>query len=561
MTRLKTNLQNLFDSDQKNQKPLIQAIQQDINIINKITFILQSATQEFMLFIIIQACIRSIITQKVIYLFFEQQIKMKIFKILKSMDVFGAALFQRVDQNAQIYKSIFGGVISLLIFSSSLAYTIWEFYKWNTYQLNPKISTFLYASDFSLLDQNYGIVKINYWKDNIDTIDPFENRILIPLISYTENYIVVDTQVLKFSNETSYNGNQFLIPQMKLGFSQINGSLMTTSEMYIYFVKCSEELLNENEKCASQEIIDDFFKQPLNTIVMQIHYNQLNSKDASIEQSVQEFLIQVEQENCYTLNTYLQTTHYEVRNQFLFGEPYYYEFVNGVQIQPQTNSLHYCKQAFGYETYSVIYIEMKGNQFKTILEYPNIADILANIGSIVSVLFMVRFIIIQLNSYFLHQQVISDLISFYYPQFQHIKIFKNWRFQIIKVQLKNEQIDIREYEQFYRNIKGQMELKMTLLNILYEISRLYFLIRSIKIREEIERSHQIGISLSSIYQQNNEIESSPKSTPRKSEQLLLNNLDVNILSLTQRKHQRLESIENEIPIEQNDFYSVNSIYS
>ncbi|CAD8074283.1 unnamed protein product [Paramecium primaurelia] len=486
---------------------------------------------------------------------------MKIFKILKSMDVFGAALFQRVDQNAQIYKSIFGGVISLLIFSSSLAYTIWEFYKWNTYQLNPKISTFLYASDFSLLDQNYGILKINYWKDNIDTIDPFENRILIPLISYTENYVVVDTQVLKFSNETSYNGNQFLIPQMKLGFSQINGSLMTTSEMYIYFVKCSEELLNENEKCASQEIIDDFFKQPLNTIVMQIHYNQLNSKDASIEQSVQEFLIQVEQENCYTLNTYLQTTNYEVRNQFLFGEPYYYEFVNGVQIQPQTNSLNYCKQAFGYETYSVIYIEMKGNQFKTILEYPNIADILANIGSIVSVLYMVRFIIIQLNSYFLHQQVISDLISFYYPQFQNIKIFRNWRFQIIKVQLKNEQIDIREYESFYRNIKSQMELKMTLLNILYEISRLYFLIRSIKIREEIERSHQIGISLSSIFQQNNEIESTPKSTPRKSEQLLLNNLDVNILSLTQRKLQRLESIENEIPIEQNDFYSVNSIYS
>ncbi|CAD8179054.1 unnamed protein product [Paramecium octaurelia] len=486
---------------------------------------------------------------------------MKIFKILKQMDVFGAPLFQRVDQNAQIYKSIFGGVISLLIFSSSLAYAIWEFYKWNTYQLNPKVSTFLYASDFSLLDQNYGIIKINYWKDHNDKIDPFESKILIPLISYTENYVVVDTEVLKFSNETSYNGNQFLIPQMKLGFSQINGSLMTTSEMYIYFVKCSEELLNENEKCASQEIIDDFFKQPLNTIVMQIHYNQLNSKNLSIEQSVQEFLIQIEQENCYTLNTYLQTTNYEVRDQFLFGEPHHYEFVNGVQIQPQTNSVPYCRQAFGYDTYSVVYIEMRGNQYKTILEYPNIADILANIGSIVSVLFMARILITQLNSYFLHQQVIHNLISFYYPQFQNIKIFKNWKQQIIKVQLKNEQIDPREFEHFYRHIKSQMELKMTLLNILYEISRLYFLIRSIKVREEIDRCHSIGISLSSICQQNHEIESTPKSTSRKSEWLLLNNLDVNILSLTQRTHQRLESIENEIPIEQNDYYSLNTIYS
>ncbi|CAK92389.1 unnamed protein product (macronuclear) [Paramecium tetraurelia] len=486
---------------------------------------------------------------------------MKIFNILKQLDLFGAQLFQRVDQDSQIYKSIFGGIISLLIFSSSLAYAFWEFYRWNTYQLNPKISTSLYASDFSLLDQNYGIIKINYWKDNIDAIDPFEKRILIPMISYTENYIVVDTQILKFSNETSYNGNQFLIPQMKLGFSQINGSLMTTSEMYIYFVKCSEELLSEDEKCASQDIIDDFFKQPLNTIVMQIHYNQLNSKDASIQQSVQEFLIQVEKESCYTLNTYLQTTYYDVRNSFLFGQPNYYEFVNGVQIQPQTNSVSYCKQAFGYETYSVIYIQMKGNQVKTILEYPTVGDILANIGSIVSVLFMARFIINSMNSYFLHQQVIRDLISFYYPQFQDIKIIRNWKFQIKKVQLKNEVIDSKEFQEFYRNIKSQMELKMTLSNIIYEISRLYLLVRSNKLREEIERCHQIGISFNSIYLQSNELETSLKSTARKSEWLYLNNQDVNLLSLSRRKQQRLDSIDNEIPIEENDFYGLNKVYS
>ncbi|CAD8182781.1 unnamed protein product [Paramecium octaurelia] len=65
-------------------------------------------------------------------------------------------------------------------------------------------------------------------------------------------------------------------------------------------------------------IIDEFFKQPLNTIVMQIHYNQLNSQDASIQQSIQEFLIQVENQSCYTLNNSLQTTYYDVRNSFLF---------------------------------------------------------------------------------------------------------------------------------------------------------------------------------------------------------------------------------------------------
>ena len=58
---------------------------------------------------------------------------------------------------------------------------------------------------------------------------------------------------------------------------------------------------------------------------------------------------------------------------------------------------------------------MKGNQVKTVLEYPNAGDLLANIGSIVSVLFMVRHIIVFFNSYFLNEKIVHDMISYYYP--------------------------------------------------------------------------------------------------------------------------------------------------
>lgn len=53
------------------------------------------------------------------------------------------------------------------------------------------------------------------------------------MITYTENYTFSESIVLKLSNETSYDGNKFIIPKMKLGFSNIDGILMTTSEMYI----------------------------------------------------------------------------------------------------------------------------------------------------------------------------------------------------------------------------------------------------------------------------------------------------------------------------------------
>lgn len=42
---------------------------------------------------------------------------------------------------------------------------------------------------------------------------------------------------------------------------------------------------------------------------------------------------------------------------------------------------------------------MNGNQMKTIFEYPRIGDILANIGSIISLLFMSKYVIIILNQY------------------------------------------------------------------------------------------------------------------------------------------------------------------
>ncbi|CAD8116263.1 unnamed protein product [Paramecium primaurelia] len=499
---------------------------------------------------------------------------MKILKFIKEMDVFGALLFQKVDQTSQIHKSVLGGFISILLFSSSLAYTIFEFYQWNTYQLSPKISTSNYASDFELLDLKYDIVKFHFWKDQRSTIDPFENKILIPMISYTQNYTIVETHVLNLSNETSYQGNYYIIPEMRIGFTNIKGQIRTTSEMFIFFVKCQQELLKENEQCASQEMVDQFFSQPLNTISIQLHYKQIDSKDASISQSIQELLIQVERESCYTLNTYLQTNRYQVKNSFLFGQAQQYEFVNGVEIQPQTNSLSYCQQAFGYETYAIFFIEMNGNQIKTIIEYPNLGDVLANIGSIIQVLFMTRFIIIQINSYLQHQQVIHQLISFYYPQFSNIKIFKNWRGRICKVCLKNQELDIQEFLLFYNNITKQMEQKLTLMNILYEISRLYLLIRSIKSRDEINRCHQIGIPLKLRNQSiNNELDyspgfvfrnqgcitTSPTSSKAKIESLSLNSFDVNILSLNKSKQQRQDNLTEELSFEEHRFYDLNKI--
>ncbi|CAD8064388.1 unnamed protein product [Paramecium sonneborni] len=476
---------------------------------------------------------------------------------LRSIDFFGAPLVQHIDRDQSIYKSIFGGIMTLLICSASLSYAIWVIYQWQTNQYSPKISSSAFVSNFELLDLNYDVIKFYYWRSDEGMIDPFEQKVLLPLLTYAENYTLRDKQVLEISNQTTPFGSRYIIPKMKIGQTNFNGILMTTTEMYIQIVKCSPELLKEGEQCASEEITNQFYSQQLNTIVAELQYKQLDSKDGSITSSVQELLIQLEESNCYTLNTYIQSNFYEVKNSLLFGSPEYFEFVNGALIQPQTNSVQYCKQAFGDETYALLYVGIKGNQVKTIFEYPNAGDLLANVGSIISVLFLFRHVILFLNSYFLNEKIIHDVISFYYPQFSQIKIYKNWKRDITKVVLHNQQLELKKYLEFYQNIKQTIKHKLTFINIFYEISRLYILIRANKFQDEIKKCHSVGLKLE--YLKLSTIVIDPfSSSSREIDEQILNDEDIGILSLQERQNQS----NFKIPVKEADsmnFYDINKI--
>ncbi|CAD8182559.1 unnamed protein product [Paramecium octaurelia] len=455
----------------------------------------------------------------------------------KSIDFFGATFNQNIDKKQQSFKSVFGGIMTLFIFSASLAYAVYVFYKWQTNQYSPKITTFVNTSSFELLDLDYDIIKLSYSEYKAGLIDPFEEKVLIPLLIYTENFEYGTPTVLTLSNQTSYYGNKYLIPKMQLGFSYVNGNLMTTSEMYVQIVKCTPDLLEEGESCASEETTKKFFNQPLNYIILQVKGKQLNSKDGSVQTSIQEFYIQIEETTCYTFNIFLQSNFYEVNDSLLFGQSKQNEFINGALIQSQSNSAQYCYQAYGNITYASFYIAMKGDQIKTIYEYPSAGDLLANIGSIVSVLFMARFMIFFLNDYYLNEKIINDLIAFYYPQFHQVRFKRNWRRQITQVKFRNQKIDVDKFKSFYEKVKSKMEQKLTFENLIYEISRIYILIRANMTREEIKRSHLVGLRLDYLKEipKNLTSECEGDIAQHENDVRLLNDDDIALLSLYENK--------------------------
>lgn len=50
------------------------------------------------------------------------------------------------------------------------------------------------------------------------------------------------------------------------------------------------------------------------------------------------------------------------------------------------------------------------------MAYPKISEILAQIGSIVSLLFMIKYIIIQINHWSLRKETLNFFIQQYYPE-------------------------------------------------------------------------------------------------------------------------------------------------
>ncbi|CAD8166676.1 unnamed protein product [Paramecium octaurelia] len=390
-------------------------------------------------------------------------------QILKKADFFGVPFVQNIDHQQSKYQSATGGILSITICVLSLSYAFWVTYLWQSNQMNPKISREHYVSDYSLLDLSEDVVRLLFWKDYDNKIDPFANNILLPLVIYAQNNTLTEAKIIE--NPLNTTVGDFYIPDMKFGFSYYNGYIYTSNEIYIEIVLCSEQYLKPGEKCASPELTEEFFAQANNLIIVEFYSTTVDPRDGSKQRGFQEYYVSIEQKLCYVLNTFFKTNLFELQNYFLFGTSDYKEYIVDTQIQTQTSSFEYCKNTFQNDVIAVIYLGMKGTQEKVILEYPRLGDLLANIGSIVSILFMLKYIIMFINEHYLNKKILNEVISYYYPEFKKIQITKNWRGRIVQVRLNQAEINVRSYMKFYDKVSKQMRQKFSYLNLLYEISR------------------------------------------------------------------------------------------
>ncbi|KAM3133425.1 hypothetical protein pb186bvf_014429 [Paramecium bursaria] len=405
----------------------------------------------------------------------------RILNFLSSFDLFSVQFTPSIFKADKFeYKTIIGALMSIGIMAISLLYAIYISYQWLSFQFLAVIT-----QEISTLDSNR-IIELDHIQFTFQSVsgvlNPLQknNTILNPILRHMNNS--EHTLIQDYIDEE----NKRLIPKLMMD---------TNSDLYITFSNCNQSLFDEFQ-CASQNDIDEFQNQQGNEIWILINFSVINPSTFKKHQFKKHFTISLDNKQCITQRLQFQASQYLLSSNFLyrdFKEDYGFGDVAAITY---VNSLDYCAKSYQRsDTYAVIDITMDDKLTIQMFQYPVIGQVLAQIGSIVSVLFMIQFIIVEINRKFMLDDIIKQILVYYYPEVEQIKIQKSCFGQIKQVVINKKLINVQSYKEFMKSMRQKIEVKLSYTNLLYEISKMQQMILQFVNRDQILELHQQHIKL------------------------------------------------------------------
>ncbi|CAD8064270.1 unnamed protein product [Paramecium sonneborni] len=423
-------------------------------------------------------------------------------QLLKNIDQFGVNYQQEIVKNEKEFKSSFGGMTSLLLYALSFAYFIYKIFLWLNGDILPRVSTQKSSQSYADVTFEYDPIMFSIVGMNGDQyIDPFSKseNIITPYFSYINDIEISQKQ--SFLNSAIPPGREGIsstvLPQnltLVLNQEGIKDSTPKHQrQLMILFERCNS---TEFDYCASEEKQQQFFQQPLNTFFLTIQMMQFNTKKRNFEMiSKQIYFILDEITVLYTQLLFQITSSSTDTGFFLESiekSKYISDFQTTSQQLPQSNF----EKVFGNKYFAAFLISIDSLSETQQIIYPKLGEILADVGSIMSTLMVLKILVIKINQKLQEDTLIETVISYYYPEFKQIIIQKNIFGKINNVEQNGKILENpTQFIQFYEQLKDRTKEKITLTNIIYEISRLQFIVQSMQSKQGIRQSHFVGIKL------------------------------------------------------------------
>ncbi|KAM3132549.1 hypothetical protein pb186bvf_015362 [Paramecium bursaria] len=422
---------------------------------------------------------------------------MNLMDILKKLDQFGVMFTLPIKYKDMKYKSALGGLATIILYSCNLAYFIYKIYLWQTRQILPTITS--QTNSINYFEKNFtnqNPLAINFFYEGDD---PF---------SYQKNYITCFYIDILTSQATSIK----LLPPMP---SKIEGqsSLIIPENLQLVLNVNKQQLPKPNQQgfllfgicnkttaflynitCASDIELSQFLSKT-HGFNFWITYQMFNAQSQTLEKIEQLQYLNLDFYAPFFAQLSFQISEQYVDDNLFYTSSSHDSYVSNYKLITQPLSKQLSLLTYGIEAVAGILIGISPNSVRENISYPKLGSILADVGSIMSALLTLSILFQIINGHQLEDRLIFEVLTYYFPEYKNLSIKRNMFGKIKNIRLNNQEIDKDEFLIQYEQLKEQARNKLTVVNQIYELSRIQFILLKHFKRDQIIESHNMGIQL------------------------------------------------------------------
>ncbi|CAD8195320.1 unnamed protein product [Paramecium pentaurelia] len=420
-------------------------------------------------------------------------------EFIASFDKFGAVYKPKLKQEQNNYKTVLGGIISILIYLVSFIYFCYKIYQFGKNEVNP-IQSIAYEYTQNLtITNNDNLLSFEILGTKIN---PFNRtaQILVPVMvsqGINESSNQITYAIVFYQYDDIYNNQEINFETQK--YTPKNLSLQNGLGDYPNRIMIGLQVCNslQHKNCADNSLIDQFFNQSNLLIKTSVITEQYNSFQRSINNMSTELNFAIDRYTTFYQRIIMQTQFLQIDDGPLF--PSYNSKWIFCDSQVQTQSLGPTFKR-DFESIFLTELSMSFVTQRKVVQYIKVSQVLADVGSIFSSLMLLSIIISSINEFLMEEELLQQIIGIYYPQFCQLQFTRLFNFgPVTEVKYKDKIINLEQFLKFYKNAKTIAKNKLTVHSSIYQTSRLQFAIQGLISRESLKKLNFQGIKLNLNY--------------------------------------------------------------
>ncbi|CAD8129698.1 unnamed protein product [Paramecium sonneborni] len=411
-------------------------------------------------------------------------------QILEKIDLFGVQISVLTNKNQATFQSKVGGVISFILSSLSFSYLLIVLVQWINNEIPPNISSKQETKGYGEFQWSDPLIQLTL-EDFTTDIDPFrkENNIITPLLFKLENFGIKEEPITLFSEEQYFsalfvnNGSLVLNNAYKQDENH-----QPLKEYLLVFAICTNSSLKNGGYCADEKTITEYLSTHHGFLVLTIRLNQFNYVQQKLDNFVKSYYQAFDPRKSSYSQVMLKQQETILDDGILFKNEKQYNFLNNYELTNQEVNSEFMRNTIAfisnknpeYNISSSYLFRIDSISIKEEITMPKLGQVLAQIGSIVQLIFILKYVAIYYNNKLLENQLFKKILN---KQFNQIEL---------KEDLNQLKFPITNLQSIYITLLKRAKEKCRLNNILYEISRIQFILEQQFGNRILQSSHQLG---------------------------------------------------------------------